>query len=207
MCIPRMAARIVAGNVTVERLKKPTPRGLLRPDLDRTRCRSIVSSRKKPFLYGIHGRKVVASLKVARHGPTAQIGLSIHGRKVVASLKGWNRRQRMAAVVEYPRPKGRGLIEGARPTHHLAFPFQSIHGRKVVASLKVAGTAGGPRRCRLYPRPKGRGLIEGGRYWSRRIWITVYPRPKGRGLIEGLACAPGRRLTRPVSTAERSWPH
>ena len=185
MCIPRMAARIVVGNVTVERLKKPTPRGLLRPDLDRTRCRSIVSSRKTPFLYGIHGRKVVASLKVLNtehpyhplpgiHGRKVVASLKagyvhrgrrrsagIHGRKVVASLKGGQIPRIFQWRIRYPRPKGRGLIEGHQPVPGAEQRGAGIHGRKVVASLKGRGPAPGRHRSGGYPRPKGRGLIEG----------------------------------------------
>ena len=166
MCIPRMAARIVAGNVTVERLKKPTPRGLLCPDLDRTRCRSIVSSRKTPFLYGIHGRKVVASLKEA--------GLS----------------DPRGVVGEYPRPKGRGLIEGgarrAPAAPPLPYPRSRYPRPKGRGLIEGSPSGEGVNPAAMYPRPKGRGLIEGSVWATGRRLPAMYPRPKGRGLIEGL---------------------
>ena len=60
----------------------------------------------------------------------------IHGRKVMASLKGRDGRPGAHQAGRYPRPKGRGLIEGP-PPRECPWPAPGgIHGRKVVASLK-----------------------------------------------------------------------
>ena len=92
-------------------------------------------------ILGLHGRKVVASLKVEPFQATLEVSKCLHGRKVVASLKavGLSSRQGRA---------GR------------------LHGRKVVASLKGEGRDRGHTDRHLSPRPKGRGFVEGSKSWS-----------------------------------------
>ena len=89
-----------------------------------------------PLPAGFRGRKVAASLKVDLRGAAPLDHPGFRGRKVAASLKG----DVTAGVLRsadngIPRPKGRGLIEGA-PDRTGRSARRRFRGRKVAASLK-----------------------------------------------------------------------
>ena len=99
--------------------------------------KGIQPARAAAALPGIHGWKVVASLKGRAQIPVVIVSeRGIHGWKVVASLKDG------------------GVVDGARANGR-------IHGWKVVASLKDPYAVDEVTRRRMYPRLEGRGLIEG----------------------------------------------
>ena len=132
----------------------------------------------------------------------------IHGRKVVASLKVAQDGQVVEPLGLYPRPKGRGLIEGAASSDRPTRDSRGIHGRKVVASLKgvphqeVVDVAAGIHGRKVVASLKGgtQGVQTGlGR-------TRIHGRKVVASLKVGAAgLAAGRGLV--VSTAERSWPH
>ena len=107
-----------------------------------------------------------------------------HCRKAVASLKDDSCGFNGELIVEFPLPKGGGLIEG-------------------ICSRLESG------RCRrVFPLPKGGGLIEGPK--DGRNLLTdrdTFPLPKGGGLIEGPMSRRGPVWRPQISIAERRWPH
>ena len=109
-----------------------------------------------------------------------------HARKDVAALKEMQPAASPRGTGEFPRPKGRGRIEGAEGNCLRGEVCDHFHARKDVAALK--GVA--PRRKAHphpeFPRPKGRGRIEGTAWCIvASIFERQFPRPKGRGRIEG----------------------
>ena len=109
---------------------------------------------------GIHGWKVVASLKGCDNQLVGGGRLGIHGWKVVASLKVLQAGQLPERRQGYPRLEGRGLIEGTlSPVSCTSIlPYPRLEGRGLIEG-PTTGT--GCQRAARYPRLEGRGLIEG----------------------------------------------
>ena len=84
---------------------------------------------------------------------------------------------------QYPRPKGRGLIEGGATGAAPRRWATRIHGQKVVASLKGAHDRRHHPPHYRYPRPKGRGLIEGS---LRRLLPIDAPGIHGQKVVASL---------------------
>ena len=124
-------------------IEAESPRALqaLRSSFPRPKGRGLIeasmfSSRTSRTCY-FHGRKAVASLKRPAPAPRPHPRRThFHGRKAVASLKQQIPSKTSLSSMQFPRPKGRGLIEAILK-----------HG--------WIGYVGSP-----FPRPKGRGLIE-----------------------------------------------
>ena len=184
-------------------------------------------------LGGFHDPTVVAELKAPRvgrrplhpvrfHDPTVVAELKdacgdvlfppvqgFHDPTVVAELKGVHDGHAAAVRGTFPRPHGRGRIEGLFPVH-FTHGTGGFHDPTVVAELKVLLSALQRVQATAFPRPHGRGRIEGVRHFAGarasprrfhdptvvaelKVFRVVhctnrsdeFPRPHGRGRIEG----------------------
>ena len=87
---------------------------------------------------------------------------------------------------DYPRPDGRGPIEGSMGVLSLTliWCYPRPDGRGPIEGPYPAPQC--QRPAPAYPRPDGRGPIEGVRFWCSCPRPWHYPRPDGRGPIEGV---------------------
>ena len=109
--------------------------------------------------------------------------------------------------IPFPRPKGRGHIEGTIWTGDTNTATGYFHGRKVVATLKA-----GQHRLQELPDPDFHGrkvvaTLKAVIVARQAVLGCEFPRPKGRGHIEGVICRAALSIASHISTAERSWPH
>ena len=84
-----------------------------------------------------HARKDVAALKGAHRRHAEHRSLDFHARKDVAALKADLVGVALLEVGPFPRPKGRGRIEGISPRSCGWATWAHFHARKDVAALKA----------------------------------------------------------------------